>query len=110
MKKILPILVLISLVFPIATLAAAVTPSLPELTGMELLEMIGTIAQYLFWILLAVSIVMIVYAGILFVTASGKTEQVEQARHIILYAVIGIVVAMLAYGIRAFLLTAPTPS
>jgi hypothetical protein len=109
MKKFLPILVLISLVSPMAALAA-VTPSLPALTGMDLLDMIGTIAQYLFWILLAISIVFIVYAGILFVTAAGKTEQVEQARHIILYAVIGIIVAMLAYGIRAFLISAtPTP-
>jgi len=100
MKKLLPILVLTALIFP--AVIAAVQPDLPE--HIELLEMIGKVALWLFWILLAISIVMIVYAGILFVTASGNPEQVEKARHIILYAAIGIIVAMAAYAIRTFLL------
>ncbi|HUW71958.1 MAG TPA: hypothetical protein VMV66_02110 [Candidatus Humimicrobiaceae bacterium] len=102
MKKFLPILVLITLVLPIVTVAQVTTPLLP--TNVDLLDMIAQIANYLFWILLAISIVVIVYAGILFVTASGSAEQVEKARGIILYAIVGIIVAFLAYGIRAFLL------
>jgi hypothetical protein len=102
MKKFLPILVLTALALPMVILAQHDLPSLPH--DVNLFVMFATIANYLFWILLAISIIVIVYAGILFVTASGKAEQVEQARHIILYAVIGIIVAMLAYGIRAFLL------
>lgn len=107
MKKTFLSFLLIALVFPVVALAAAYTSPLP--TSVELLDMIAQIANYLFWILLAISIVFIVYAGILFVTASGNPDQVEKARHIILYAVIGIIVAMLAYGIRTFLLTAATP-
>jgi hypothetical protein len=108
MKKLLPILVLVALLLPMATLnAAAYTEPLP--TGVDLLAMIAQIANYLFWILLAISIVVIVYAGILFVTAAGNAEQVEKARGIILYAIVGIIVAMLAYGIRTFLLSAATP-
>jgi hypothetical protein len=102
MKKILLSFLLVALVFPVVASAAAYTSPLP--TSLDLLDMIGKIANWLFWILLAISIVFIVYAGILFVTAAGNTEQVEKARHIILYAVIGIIVAMLAYAIRAFLL------
>jgi len=108
MKKILPILVLTALVLPMVILAQHDLPDLPH--NVNLFTMLATIANYLFWILLAVSIIVIVYAGILFVTASGNTEQVEKARGIILYAVIGIIVAMLAYGIRTFLLSMiPTP-
>ena len=102
MKKFLPILTLITLVFPMTVLAQVTSPDLP--TDAHLLEMIADIANYLFWILLAVSIIFIVYAGILFVTASGNAEQVERARGIILYAIIGIVVAIIAYAIRNFLL------
>jgi hypothetical protein len=102
MKKFLPILLLAALALPVLTLAQATTPPLP--TDVDLLDMIGKIANYLFWILLAISIVVIVYAGILFVTASGNAEQVEKARGIILYAIVGIVVAMIAYAIRTFLL------
>ena len=103
MKKFLPILILITLVLPVVTLAQQVTtPELPEVSVLDTIEKVATL---LFWVLLAVSIVFIVFAGILFVTAAGSPEKVEQARHIILYAIIGIIVAILAYGIRAFLLT-----
>lgn len=87
-------------------MAFATTPHLP--TDADLIELIAAIANYLFWILLAVSIVFIVYAGILFVTASGNAEQVERARGIILYAIIGIIVAVIAYAIRGFLLNLTT--
>lgn len=98
------------LVFPATVLVQAATtlPDLPQ--NIDLLTTIAAIANLLFWILLAISVVMIVYAGILFVTASGKTEQVEQARHIILYAIIGIIVAAAAYAIRAFLIAQLIPA
>ncbi len=83
-------------------MAFATTPHLP--TDADLIDMIANIANMLFWILLAVSIVFIVYAGVLFVTAAGNAEQVEKARGIILYAIIGIVVAIIAYAIRGYLL------
>ena len=102
MKKFLPILTLITLVLPVVTLAQVVQPTLPTT---PLLDTIAKIATLMFWILLALSIVFIVYAGILFVTAAGSAEKVEQARGIILYAILGIIAAILAYGIRAFLLT-----
>jgi hypothetical protein len=104
MKKFLPILVLTTLALPMIALAQHhALPPLPE--NVDLFNMLAQVANYLFWILLAVSIIVIVYAGILFVTASGNTEQVEKARGIILYAVVGIIVAMLAYAIRTFLLS-----
>jgi len=100
MKKFLPILILSGLFLP-ALIVAQVEP-LPEV---ELLDTLGTIANLVFTILLAISIIFLVYAGVLFVTAGGSAEQVEKARHIILYAIIGLVVAFLAWGIREFLKT-----
>jgi amino acid transporter len=101
MKKILPILTLIALALPAVTLAQT-TPTLPELSLLPTLE---KIAKLIFWILLAVSIIFLVYAGIIFVTSAGSEEQIKKAKTIIFYAIIGIVVALLAYGIRGFLLS-----
>lgn len=103
MKKFLAILILLGLSLPIVI--GAQQPTTPTLPTVDLLSTLEKIATLLFWILLTLAIVAIVWAGILFVTAGGKAEQVEQARHIILYAIVGIIIALLAYGIRSFLLS-----
>jgi hypothetical protein len=40
-----------------------------------------------------------IYAGFMYVTAFGKDEQTEKAKKIMTYAVIGIVLVILSYGI-----------
>lgn len=46
-----------------------------------------------------VSALMIVYAGFRFTLADGDPQKVKAARNTILYAVAGLVIAILAYGI-----------
>jgi len=41
------------------------------------------------------------YAGILFITAGGDAAKIEKARGILLYAIVGIVVAIIAFGLVA---------
>ena len=101
MQKFLVILILAGLSLPVVVGAQPITPPLPRLNLLETLE---TIANTVFWILLVIAIVALVWAGILFVTAGGSADQIEKARHIVLYAVIGVIVALLAYAIRTFLL------
>jgi hypothetical protein len=99
MKKFLPVIISLSLFLP----AVAAAQGVEELPQLELIGTLETIANLVFTILIAISLIFLVYAGILFVTAAGSAEQVEKARHIILYAIIGLVVAALAWGIREFL-------
>lgn len=47
---------------------------------------------------------MIVIAGFRFVTSNGDANTVTQAKNTIIYAVIGIVVAVMAYAIVNFIL------
>jgi ACR3 family arsenite efflux pump ArsB len=98
MKKFLPVIISLSLFLP-----AVVAAQVEELPQLDLIGTLETIASLVFTILIAISLIFLVYAGILFVTAAGSAEQVEKARHIILYAIIGLVVAALAWGIREFL-------
>ena len=64
-----------------------------------LLDLMMTVADYLFVILLAVAIVMIVWSGFEFVTAAGSTDKVNAARTKIVWALVGIAVALAAKGL-----------
>jgi uncharacterized protein YpmS len=95
-KKILSILILICLLIPIAQIIAQEEEE--ELPDVELLEGIKRIGNFLFTVLLAIAVIFIVIAGVRFVTAGGDPEQVKSARDMILYAVVGIIIAILAKG------------
>jgi type IV secretory pathway VirB2 component (pilin) len=66
---------------------------------------IDKIVDVVFGVLIAVAVLMIIIAGFMFVTASGNDEQVKKARNMLLYAVVGVIVALLAKGIVEFLKT-----
>ncbi len=53
-----------------------------------------------------VAVAMIVIGGISFATSQGDTSKVAKARNTILYGVVGLVVALLAYAIVNFVLKA----
>ncbi len=66
----------------------------PPTLGME--EAIETITSIIFGALMAISVIVIIIAGFMFVTAGGNDDTVTKARTMLLYAVIGIVVAIIA--------------
>lgn len=53
-------------------------------------------------ILGTVAVIIIIIAGFRFVTANGNKDSVAKARNTILYAAIGLVVAILSYAIVTF--------
>ena len=53
------------------------------------------------WIVGLLAVLMGLYAGILFITAGGNAESVTKARNILLYSIVGIAVAVLAFGLVA---------
>lgn len=72
---------------------------LAQETADDVIRIFERIANWLFSFLLIAAVIMIVVAGFLFVTAGGKPEQITKARNIIIYALIGVVVAVLARGL-----------
>ena len=56
------------------------------------------IEDWMFWILLAVAIIMVLWAAYTYVTAGDDTEKVHRGSKIITYAAVAIVVALLAKG------------
>lgn len=62
----------------------------------------------LFVILGAIAVIMIIIGGIRYTTSNGDSSQTKAAKDTILYAVIGLVVAIMAYAIVSFTLEAFT--
>lgn len=103
MKKFLPVLVLISLALSAGALAQTPVDEVEELPELPVIETLDKIANIIFTLLLAIAGVMIVVAGLRFVFAGGNPEEVSKARDVIMYALIGIIVAFLAKGIVWFI-------
>ena len=53
----------------------------------------------------ALAVIMIIYGSIRFMTAHGNEKQVESARLIVTYSVIGLIIALLAYALVNFVLS-----
>lgn len=64
-----------------------------------------TIVNILLYIIGAVAVIMLIIGGIRYVTSGGDSSAVTAAKNTILYAIIGIIVALLAYAIVNFVLT-----
>jgi Na+-driven multidrug efflux pump len=63
------------------------------------LDTVNKIINFITYALLIVAVVVIVLAGYQFVTAQGDTEKITKARNYIIYAMIGVVVALLSQAI-----------
>lgn len=63
-----------------------------------------TIVNILLYIIGAVAVIMLIIGGVRYVVSGGDSAAVTGAKNTILYAVIGIVVAILAYAIVNFVI------
>lgn len=66
--------------------------------GANPMATLDNVLNWLFTILIAFAGIMIVIAAFYFVTASGNPETVAKARQFVIYALIGVLVALLARG------------
>ena len=64
-----------------------------------------TITNVLLFLIGAISVIMLIVGGIRYVLSGGDSTAVTAAKNTILYAVIGIIVALLAYAIVNFVVT-----
>lgn len=72
----------------------------------SVVDVVGDIGKYVIGVLVIVAVFYVLWAAYTFITAAGETEKISQARNRIMYAGIGIVVALLAQGIIALVLSA----
>ena len=65
---------------------------------------IASITNFLLYAVGVVSVIMLIIGGFRYVLSQGDQKAAESARNTILYAIIGIVIAMLAFAIVRFVL------
>ena len=66
-------------------------------------ELINSFINFLWWIALALFPLMIVVAGFYFVTSAGNPAQIEKAKGIALYSVIGLLLIIMSKAFVAFI-------
>lgn len=73
-------------------------------TDQDLAIMIGLIIQVVLGLLGVIFLLLVIYAGITWMTAAGDAKKVDKAKGILTTAVIGLVILLASYSITAFVL------
>ena len=68
-----------------------------------------TVVNVLLFIIGAICVIMLIWGGIRYTTSAGNSSSVTAAKNTIMYAIIGLVIAFLAYAIVNWVLGAITP-
>ncbi len=69
-----------------------------------------TITNVLLYLIGAISVIMLIIGGLRYVISGGDSTAVQNAKNTILYAIVGIIVAILAYAIVSFVIGSFTTS
>jgi hypothetical protein len=73
------------------------TDQVKDLTGSG--GIITTVINVMLFVVGILCVIMIVFAGIRYATSAGDKQKVDNAKNTIIYAVVGLIVAMIAYAL-----------
>lgn len=79
-----------------------------DATTNTLPELIGNIIAVLLSVLGIIFVVLVVYAGFLYLTAAGDDTKVKKAKTLLTQSIIGLIIIVAAYAIAAFVIDALT--
>jgi len=96
--KIIFLILLFSLLVPFFTKAITFYPPFATKSFEEL---INAIADFIFWVAIAIAPIMVIVAAYFFLTSGGDPEKIRTAKRIIFWTFIGLIIVFLAKGIIA---------
>ena len=67
--------------------------------------LITSVINVMLFIIGVLSVIMIIYGGIIYVISAGDSGRVSKAKNTIMYAIVGLIVSLLAYAIVNFVIT-----
>ena len=76
-----------------------------EMQGKSVNNTVGSIVNVLLWVVGILSVTMIVWSGFKYITSAGDTSKLASAKSTLIYAVVGLIIAILAYAIVTFVRT-----
>lgn len=71
-----------------------------EPSKIELGDLISNVSGWATGLLITLSVLFVIYAAFIYLTAGGDPKNVENAKNIIIYAVIAIVIALMANVVK----------
>lgn len=70
----------------------------------DVYDILGNVIKILLTISGIISVIMIIVGGIRYTTSTGDSSTINSARETILYAIVGLVVSLMAFAIVSFVL------
>lgn len=67
-------------------------------------DIVSTVIQIFAWVVGAISVIMLIFAGLKYVTSGGDSNKIASAKNTIIYAVIGLILVALSTVIVNFVL------
>ncbi len=80
---------------PMLALGAYVEPSNTNLPGGSITGIITNIMQWILALIGVIAVIAFVIAGILYLTAAGDEDRMQQAKRAMIYAIVGVIVALI---------------
>jgi hypothetical protein len=74
--------------------------------GDDIGKLVTKIVNVLLIVLGVIAVIMIIIGGIRYTTSNGDSSQIKSAKDTVLYAVVGLVIAIMAYAIVNFVVSA----
>ena len=73
-----------------------------QTSNTDLPQIVGQIIKVVLSFLGVIAVILVIYAGFLWMTAGGSSEKVDKAKSIMVQAAIGLVIILAAYSITNF--------
>lgn len=83
----------------VPAIALAQRPPSVNLTRTSILDLLDTILTWVDMAIFIIGILIILYAAFLYMTAAGDEEKIGKAKRTFIYGLVGIGIAILAFGI-----------
>lgn len=108
--KIIPAVVMFVAAAPVA-LAQALPRDpitgrgIPVIRNLDRFGLVRLLVRFVEWIIglvAVIAVIMIIYGGFLYITAGASEENLKKANKTLIYGVIGVIVAILAFSVVTF--------
>lgn len=68
-------------------------------------SIVTTIIDILLWLVVILSVIMLIFGGIKYATSAGSSEKITSAKNTIMYAIIGLIIAVFSWALISWITT-----
>ncbi len=102
-KLVLPLFLVLFMLMPSVMLVSGAGEYVKPISGDDAIPDVGAlhdiimrVSNTMFWLLVGLTVLLVMFAAYAFLTSGGDEEKTKKARNLIIYAIVAIVVGLLA--------------